>query len=519
MKINSLGFIIIAAIILLFTRLGGTSVFQVAEARNSECAYEMMAGGDMITPTFNGELRTDKPALEYYAMIAAYKLFGKDEGSARFFSAVCGLIVVVATYFFVRKHANPAAAWWSCFILLSSMHAIVQFRLATPDPYLILCHVLSLYCFIEGLSSKQFKWYALMYILLGLGFFAKGPVGVALPGLTIFLYLLFTRQFTWKNIVGLQPWFGVILIALFCLPWYYLVHIRTDGAWTKGFFFEHNVGRFDEPVDNHGGPFIITFLFVVLGMFPFSAFFVRTGKYVWQRRKTNHFLLFSFIAFWCVVGFYFFSSTRLLNYTTPAYPFLAIMIGSWLSDRLPALTFRTLKPEMLVICLLTMLMPIGIYIWAINTEPVNQVSWIAFPLLIFTIGGIVALACAKKGIGKSLQVLGCTYMIATLLVFAWLFPVLDSETPMQKHKALIGAANNIVAYDYFNDAFVFYAKHPIPLIQNIDSLAAYVNSHDSAVILYKGKQFKTLDSLPSIRLYSKDMDLFSVSYSAIYIKR
>ena len=103
MKINSLAFIIVAAIILLFIRLGGTSVFQVAEARNSQCAYEMMTSGDMITPTFNAELRTDKPALEYYAMIAAYKLFGKDEGSARFFSAVCGLIVIVATFFFVIR--------------------------------------------------------------------------------------------------------------------------------------------------------------------------------------------------------------------------------------------------------------------------------------------------------------------------------------------------------------------------------------------------------------------------------
>jgi len=386
MKINSLGFIIIAAIILLFIRLGGTSVFQVAEARNSECAYEMMTTGDMITPTFNGELRTDKPALEYYAMIGAYTLFGKDEGSARFFSAVCGLIVMMATFFFVRKHANTTAAWWSCFILLSSMHMIVQFRLATPDPYLILCHVLSLYCFLEGLNSRQFRWYALMYILLGLGFFAKGPVGLALPGLTMLLYLLFTKQFTWKNIVRLQPWFGVILIAVFCIPWYYLVDVRTNGAWTRGFFFEHNVGRFEDPVDSHGGPFIITFLFVIIGMFPFSAFFIRAGKYVWQNRKINHFLLFNFIAFWVVVGFYFFSSTRLLNYTTPAYPFFAIMIGCWLADRLPAISFKTIQPELLIICILTMLLPAGIYIWAINTEPVNKVSWIAFPLIIFTIG-------------------------------------------------------------------------------------------------------------------------------------
>jgi hypothetical protein len=166
-----------------------------------------------------------------------------------------------------------------------------------------------------------------------------------------------------------------------------------------------------------------------------------------------------------------------------------------------------------------MLLPVGIYIWAINTEPVDNVRWIAFPLLIFTIGGIVAWVYAKQNIGKSLHIIGCTYMIATLLVFAWLFPVLDSQTPMQKHKDLISTADNVVAYQNFNDAFVFYTKHPIPLLTSIDSLAAYIDTHRNVVVISKSKDFKTLDSLPCIKPYSKDMDLFSVSYSAIYIKK
>jgi len=90
---------------------------------------------------------------------------------------------------------------------------------------------------------------------------------------------------------------------------------------------------------------------------------------------------------------------------------------------------------------------------------------------------------------------------------------------MQKHKELISTADNVVAYQNFNDAFVFYTKHSIPLITNVDSLAAYINTHDNVVVLSKAKQFPTLDSLPSIKQYSKDMDLFSVSYSAIYIKK
>jgi hypothetical protein len=164
-------------------------------------------------------------------------------------------------------------------------------------------------------------------------------------------------------------------------------------------------------------------------------------------------------------------------------------------------------------------MPVGIYIWALYTEPVNQVSWIAFPLLILTIGGITALVYAKQRVDKSLRIIGFTYMLASLLIFAWLFPIIDSQSPMQKHKKLISSADNLVAYDKFNDAFVFYSKYNIPTIHNVDSLTAYINSHNNAVILCKAREFKTLDSLPNIRQYSKDRDLFSLSYSAIYIKK
>ncbi len=520
MKLSRLALIILLSIALLFIRLGGTSVFQVAEARNSECAREMMQSDNKITPTFNGELRTDKPALEYYAMMAAYYLFGVSEGSARFFSAVCGLILIIATFLFVRKHVSAGAAWWSAFVLLSSMHTIVQFRLATPDPYLILFHVLSLYCFWEGFTSRRFGWYALMYVLLGLGFFAKGPVGIVLPALTILLQLLFTRQFTLKNIVRLQPWWGIFIMAAVAFPWYYLVHVKTGGAWTEGFFLQHNVGRFDEAVGSHSGPFILTFLFVILGMFPFSVFFIRVGRFAWQKRKENHLLLFCFIAFWCVVGFYFFSSTRLINYTAPAYPFLAILTGVWLNEKLPLLSFKAIKPEVLIICTLTLLMPAGIYIWAINTEPVNELSWIAFPLLILSVGSLAAFRFAKQNTAKSLLSIGYTYMAATVLVFIWLFPAVDDLTAMKKHKNVVESSQHIAAYKKMNDAFVFYSRNRIPILNTRDSVAQYLALYNDALII--GNERKDMlphDSLPSITLYSKDRDLFSLKYSFIYTKR
>ncbi len=102
--------VIVLSVVIFFSFLGGTSVFQVAEARNAECAREMLERNDWIVPTFNGELRTDKPVLEYYGMMVAYKVGGTNEASARFPSALCGVLLVLATFLIVKRHINLKAA-------------------------------------------------------------------------------------------------------------------------------------------------------------------------------------------------------------------------------------------------------------------------------------------------------------------------------------------------------------------------------------------------------------------------
>lgn len=71
-----------------------TSVYVLDEAKNAGCAMEMYQRNDWIVPTFNGELRTDKPPLHYFFMKMAYGVFGINPFSARFFSGLCGLLTL-----------------------------------------------------------------------------------------------------------------------------------------------------------------------------------------------------------------------------------------------------------------------------------------------------------------------------------------------------------------------------------------------------------------------------------------
>src|SRR6516225_3769925 len=83
---------------LTFLNLGAPSLWDIDEGNNAEAAREMMERGNWIVPHFNYQLRVDKPALLYWAQLAAYRLCGVNEFAARLPSAFAAMLVVLLTY-------------------------------------------------------------------------------------------------------------------------------------------------------------------------------------------------------------------------------------------------------------------------------------------------------------------------------------------------------------------------------------------------------------------------------------
>ena len=89
--IRHLAILLGVALVVLFSNLGSTRLWDRDEPRNAGCALEMIQRGDYMVPWFNDELRTHKPALVYWLIVSAYHIFGVNEFAARFWSAVLGL--------------------------------------------------------------------------------------------------------------------------------------------------------------------------------------------------------------------------------------------------------------------------------------------------------------------------------------------------------------------------------------------------------------------------------------------
>ena len=109
-----------------FTNLGAADLFDEDEPKNAACAYEMLVRGDWVVPSFNHELRPEKPVLLYWLMMLAYRAFGVTEFAARFWSATLALGTVLATYHLGRRLFQPEVGFGALALATALMFDVVR---------------------------------------------------------------------------------------------------------------------------------------------------------------------------------------------------------------------------------------------------------------------------------------------------------------------------------------------------------------------------------------------------------
>ena len=323
----------VAAGLLFFLKLGTPSLWDIDEGNNAEASREMLEADNWVVPTFNYDLRVDKPALRYWLHMAAYKLHGIDEFAARLPSALAAFAGVFVAYALGRGMFGPMEGLLAGLILASSVAFCASAHFANPDALLNLCTIATLTLFWFDYSRGARTWFWTAGIAAGFGVLAKGPVGVVLPGTVVLLFLLWEKKLAilrdWR-LVG-----GILLLALVAAPWYVLVGVETKADFLIGFLLKHNIGRFAEPMEKHGGSIFYYVAVVLAGFGPWSVFLLSTFWYgTGDRAREAGMTLAANRFLWCWVGVYllFFTlaSTKLPNYILPLYAPLALLMARFL---------------------------------------------------------------------------------------------------------------------------------------------------------------------------------------------
>src|SRR5262245_27705189 len=151
---TSLVVVAIAATVFL-AGLGAARLWDEDEGKNSVCGQEMFARGDWIVPTFNGDLRTDKPILLYWCMLAVYHVIGVGEFANRLPSALAGICSVLLTFHLGRLMFNARSGAIASCMLASGLMFSVLARGATPDSLLIFCITASITSFVAGVAARR----------------------------------------------------------------------------------------------------------------------------------------------------------------------------------------------------------------------------------------------------------------------------------------------------------------------------------------------------------------------------
>src|SRR5256885_733595 len=78
--------------------LGVSSIWDANEAFYAQTPREMLAANDLVNPSFNFQLRYNKPVFSYWEVAAAYGMFGVSERSERLPIALGGLVLLATAF-------------------------------------------------------------------------------------------------------------------------------------------------------------------------------------------------------------------------------------------------------------------------------------------------------------------------------------------------------------------------------------------------------------------------------------
>jgi len=312
-------------IFLLFNSLGAPGLYEPDEGRNAEKAREILAIGDWVTPHENFLPVLDKPMAYYWLIAMAYKLFGLSEFSARLPSALAALGCLFLVYRLVRAHRGVWEALWSVLILLTSLEFFLLARVVIPDMTLTFCLTLALCCFygaIEAETQRARKLNCLfLYLALAGGTLIKGLVGIIIPGMVFFSYLLLTKKWSMLGKLSLVP--GAILFLAAVAPWYLWAEARNPG-YLSYYFWDEHFTRFttNEFIRAKGWYFYFAVLPIVF--LPWSLLLPWTLKNLWKKRPDDVTL---YLLLWAALPFIFFSAStsKLPHYSLPLLPPLAVL--------------------------------------------------------------------------------------------------------------------------------------------------------------------------------------------------
>ena len=331
--------LLLLAALTFFAGLGRGAITDSDEAFYAESSREMVASGEWLTPHYNYEPRFQKPILYYWLTAATYLVTGPTEFGARLWAALAGLGLVMVTAACGRRWYDETTGLLAGAIVATNFGYFSIGRMALPDLPLTFCITCAIWAALvatlEESERAPRKFVLAASLALGLGFLAKGPVGVIIPVIVILPVLVIERRSLALTPVDLLLGFGVIVAV--ALPWYVAMWARHGNDYLQSFFVGDNFERFATSRFNDPRPWWFYLPVVAGGLLPWTPLaLVWLGPIAeWLRRRRDVGTVELRLMLWAALPLLFYTASvgKQPRYVLPVLPPLALLLASSIVER------------------------------------------------------------------------------------------------------------------------------------------------------------------------------------------
>lgn len=272
-------FIIFSIAISFWLGLGWAPLFDLDEGAFTEATREMMTSGNYAATFLDGEPRYDKPIFFYWLQAISIHILGFNEWAFRLPSVMMASIWAWIVFHFVQEFSHKQRAKIATVFLINGIWVALIARSAIADATLNVFLTLIMFDMWRYFHAIQHthntpipvkKLTLRIYLWMALATLTKGPIAIAVPLVVSLIYLLSSRAPLASYRAYIHP-FGWLTYIAVVSPWLYAVYLSQGSGFFEGFIIEHNIKRFTDTRENHGGSLLYYFIVLPIILIPLSG--------------------------------------------------------------------------------------------------------------------------------------------------------------------------------------------------------------------------------------------------------
>ncbi len=312
----------------------GHPLWEVDDARYAEVPREMQASGRLLVGQLDYMDYIEKPPLIYWLGRASYSVFGVSEAAAHLPTALTALAGLLGVWWLGFWLFSPATGTGGALILGTCLQYGGLSHLTTPDMAVSVALLWATALILRVLRRPEdAPWAApAAWLAMAAAFLSKGLIGMVLPAAWVgMLAASFPALRPGLRRLLLDP--GLLLFTGIVGTWVWSMERAVPG-FCRVFFLEQHFQRFFEAAKyNRPGPWWYFLVSDPVGLLPWTpAALAGLFLPLWRRKTADPRLV--QLALWpvVVIGFFSISSSKLLTYILPAFPFQALLAARFLED-------------------------------------------------------------------------------------------------------------------------------------------------------------------------------------------